>query len=84
MEQIIEKKTSTDFNCPYACSEYGQEIRYWKHMLPETDDILERAVNISVGVVDKGLGAGFGINITSADEEIDGVAERIRRIMKEI
>ncbi len=25
-----------------------------KHMLPQTDDILDRAVNISVGVVDKG------------------------------
>jgi Predicted pyridoxal phosphate-dependent enzyme apparently involved in regulation of cell wall biogenesis len=84
MEQILEKKTSTDFNCPYACAEYGQEVRYWKHMLPNTDDILERAVNISVGVVDKGLGASFGININSTDEEIDAAAGKIRQIMKEI
>ena len=44
--------------------------RYHKHMLPQTDDILERAVNISIGVVDGGLGSAFGINIKSTDEEI--------------
>jgi 8-amino-3,8-dideoxy-alpha-D-manno-octulosonate transaminase len=44
---------------------------YQKHMLPQTDDILDRTINISVGVVDPGLGAGFGINILSSDEEID-------------
>ena len=48
------------------------------HMLPQTDDILSRAVNISVGVVDKGLGAGFGINILSSDDEIDACAEAIK------
>ncbi len=82
MEQILEKKTATDFNCPYICPEYGQEIKYRKHMLPETDDILERAVNISVGVVDKGLGSGFGINVHSTDEEITAVADKIRNTIK--
>ncbi len=48
------------------------------HMLPATDDILERAVNISVGVVDKGLGSKYGININSTDEEIAEVAKTIR------
>lgn len=45
---------------------------------PRTDDILSRAINISVGVVDAGLGAGFGINIDSSDEEIAVVAEKFR------
>ncbi|MBR0359764.1 MAG: DegT/DnrJ/EryC1/StrS family aminotransferase, partial [Clostridia bacterium] len=54
---------------------------YEKHMLPQTDDILERAVNISVGVVDKGLGSGYGINILSTPEEIKTVAENIREII---
>lgn len=52
--------------------------RYRKHMLPATDAILGRAVNLSVGVVDTGLGAGKGINILSTDEEIDRVAENVR------
>lgn len=84
MEQILEKKTVTEYNCPYVCSEYGRKIKYSKHMLPVTDSIIERTVNISVGVVDKGLGAGFGVNIHSTDEEIMKVADMIREIMKEI
>jgi hypothetical protein len=50
-------------------------------MLPKTDDILQRAVNISVGVVDSGLGAGFGINILSSDEDIENCAKTIRKAM---
>ncbi|MGQ4819339.1 hypothetical protein ACQ1ZK_19825, partial [Enterococcus faecium] len=30
--------------------------------LPNTDDLLRRSLNISIGVVDAGLGAAFGIN----------------------
>jgi dTDP-4-amino-4,6-dideoxygalactose transaminase len=41
-----------------------------KGAYPVTDDIVSRAINLSVGVVDAGLGAGFGINIHSTDEEI--------------
>lgn len=54
---------------------------YKKHMLPATDDILGRAVNISVGVVDKGLGSGYGINILSDDEEIMAVGNNIRELI---
>jgi dTDP-4-amino-4,6-dideoxygalactose transaminase len=82
MEQILEKKTSTEYKCPYICEAYGQDIKYYKHMLPKTDAILERAVNISIGVVDAGLGAGFGINITSDDEDIAACAKRIEDVMK--
>ena len=76
MEQILDKKTWTDAH------PFHQDGRtYEKHMLPITDDILERAVNISVGVVDKGLGAGTGININSTEEEINQVAANIREII---
>ena len=84
MEQILGKKTATAYNCPYVCEAYGMNIEYRAHMLPQTDRILERAINISVGVVDKGLGSGFGININSTDEEIKAVAEKIAQVMKEI
>ena len=46
-----------------------------KGSFPVTDDILSRAINISVGVVDGGLGAGWGLNIHSTDEEIEQKAE---------
>ncbi len=49
-----------------------------KGAYPRTDDILSRTINLSVGVVDAGLGSGFGININSTDEEIDRVATEFR------
>ena len=76
MEQFLDKKTWTDAH-PF----HQDERTYAKHMLPATDDILERAVNISVGVVDKGLGSGTGININSTEEEINAVAKNIREIV---
>lgn len=79
MEQILEKKTYTVYPCPYECPAYGKKIKYHAHMLPQTDDLLSRSVNISVGVVDKGLGSPFGITITSSDEEVEQVAETIRK-----
>ena len=76
MEQILDKKTWTTAH-PF----HQDDRKYEKHMLPATDDILERAVNISIGVVDKGLGAGTGININSTEEEINQVAKNIREIV---
>lgn len=41
-----------------------------KGAYPRTDSILALAMNISIGVVDGGLGAGFGLFINSDDDEI--------------
>lgn len=81
MEQILNQVTATHAGCPYQCERYPSGVTYRKHMLPQTDDILERSVNISVGVVDAGIGASYGINILSADDEIRAVGENIRRII---
>lgn len=53
-----------------------------KGSYPKTDDILSRAMNISIGVVDGGLGAGWGININSTDVEIEAKAEQFINIVK--
>jgi dTDP-4-amino-4,6-dideoxygalactose transaminase len=47
-----------------------------KGSYPKTDDILSRAMNISIGVVDGGLGAGWGININSTEVEIEAAASQ--------
>jgi len=47
-----------------------------KGSYPRTDDILSRSMNISIGVVDGGLGAGWGININSTDAEIEAAAKQ--------
>ena len=53
-----------------------------KGAYPKTDDLLSRAVNISVGVVDGGLGAGWGINILSSDKEIENAADQFIQAFK--
>lgn len=77
MEQIIEHKTPTnDWSARGRFTEPGD--------LPKTDDILSRSINISVGVVDGGLGSAFGINIHSDDDEIEVVANRFIEICRSI
>lgn len=53
-----------------------------KGSYPGTDDILSRSMNISIGVVDGGLGAGWGININSSDRSIELAAERFTEACK--
>lgn len=53
-----------------------------KGAYPKTDDLLSRSVNISVGVVDGGLGAGWGINILSSDMEIEKIADQFIQACK--
>jgi len=84
MENILGKKMPTKINCPFTCPYYGENVEYKAHMLPKTDDILQRAVNISVGVIDGGLGAGFGISILSSDKEIADCAAIIKDAATEI
>jgi dTDP-4-amino-4,6-dideoxygalactose transaminase len=57
--------------------EIGQP--YGKGAYPGTDDILSRSINLSVGVVDEGLGSGFGINLRSSSEEIARTAEKFNQ-----
>jgi 8-amino-3,8-dideoxy-alpha-D-manno-octulosonate transaminase len=49
-----------------------------KGAYPRTDELLSRAVNLSVGVVDAGLGSAFGISVKSTDEEIERTARAFR------
>jgi len=77
MEQILGKKMAQ----PYP---YGKGVEYHAHMLPKTDALLERAFNISIGVVDIGVGAAIGINITYSDDEIDAKAAEIRKMLEDV
>jgi dTDP-4-amino-4,6-dideoxygalactose transaminase len=71
MDQITKHKTPvTDWSEPSRYAQPGD--------LPNTDDILSRTINISIGVVDSGLGSGFGINLNSTDNEILSVAKKIK------
>jgi len=78
MEQILGKKHVSKWPDSDSTAEY------YPGMLPRLDDLVLRAVPLSIGVVDPGLGAGYGINILSTDAQIDEAAQNIRRVIKEI
>jgi dTDP-4-amino-4,6-dideoxygalactose transaminase len=85
MEHVLGRKTVDRINCPFSCPYYrdkGGSMEYTKGMLPRTDDLLNRAINVSIGVSDVGLGSGFGITILSKDDEIDRKIEQFRNTVK--
>lgn len=83
MEQILEKRTVTPEGCPFSCPLYkGPEPKYWKGMLPQTDRLLARAINISIGVFDPGLGSGFGVTMRDGFDAVDARAAEFRSVAK--
>ena len=81
MEQLLDKRTPTEEGWPDQHHLYtGDEVKYWKGMLPQTDSLLSRAINISIGVVDAGLGSGFGIALRDDEATIDAKAAEFHRV----
>jgi len=80
MEQILEKRTPIETGCPFHCPLYtGPEQKYRKGMLPQTDALLARAINIGIGVRDPGLGSEFGVTVRDGFDEVDARAEQFLR-----
>ena len=81
MENVLNKYTVTNEGCPYTCPYYkGGELRYWKGMLPQTDELLSRSINISIGVSDPGLGSGWGVTMNDGADVVDERAEQFRKV----
>jgi dTDP-4-amino-4,6-dideoxygalactose transaminase len=83
MEHILEQRTVTPEKCPFTCSPYtdkGGSVRYWKGMLPRTDALLARSLNISIGVSDPSLSSGFGVTIRDGLDVVEEQARRFREV----
>ncbi len=84
MEQLLQKKTVTSKEYPFHSKEYPTDVEYHKGMLPRTDEILSRAVNISIGVIDAGLGAPYGANPKSSDTDVEAIADKIAQTLLQV
>lgn len=81
MEQILEKRTPIEKGCPFHCPLYeGPEQKYWKGMLPQTDALLARAINIGIGVSDPGLGSAFGLTMRDGFDAVDVRVAQFRQV----
>lgn len=83
MEHLLAQRMPTAVHCSFSCPNYakrGGQMRYWKGMLPQTDDLLSRAINISIGVPDPGLGSSFGVSVNDGLEAVEERAAEFRRV----
>jgi 8-amino-3,8-dideoxy-alpha-D-manno-octulosonate transaminase len=84
MEQILDKRMPTAEGWPDTHPLYvqagGKPVEYWRGMLPQTDDLLSRAINISIGVSDAGLGSGFGVRMRDDADVVDAQVEAFRSV----
>jgi len=85
MEQILEQRTVTAEKCPFTCSPYasrGGNMSYRKGMLPRTDALLARSLNISIGVSDPGLSSAFGVTMRDGLDVVEERATRFRDVVQ--
>jgi len=83
MEHLLGKMTVTNEKCPFLCPFYDKpEVIYEKGMLPQTDGLLKRGINISVGVSDPGLGSAYGITINDTKEQIKLIVENLKKAIR--
>jgi dTDP-4-amino-4,6-dideoxygalactose transaminase len=83
MEHLLEQRMPTPVHCSFSCPHYaekGGQMRYWKGMLPQTDELLARAMNIGIGVIDPGLGSAFGVTVQDGLEVVEERALEFRRV----
>lgn len=86
MEHILNQSTVTEEGCPFRCPIYlekGGSARYEQGMLPQTDGLLARAINISIGVWDPGLGSAFGVTVKDGPAEVKASADRFCRAVRQ-
>lgn len=83
MEHLLEQRVVNPVGCSFSCPHYaerGGQMRYWQGMLPQTDELLARSINISIGIPDPGLGASFGVGVNDTADVVDQRAAEFRQI----
>jgi dTDP-4-amino-4,6-dideoxygalactose transaminase len=83
MEHLLEQRVANPVGCSFSCPHYaerGGQMRYWRGMLPQSDNLLARSMNISIGVPDTGLGASFGVTVNDGPDVVDKKAAEFRKV----
>ncbi|MGC9346521.1 MAG: DegT/DnrJ/EryC1/StrS family aminotransferase [Anaerolineae bacterium] len=81
MEHLLQKRVPTAEGWPDTHPRYtGDEVEYYAGMLPQTDALLARAINIGIGVIDPGLGSAFGVSMLDGPDVVDARVAEFRRV----
>ncbi|MFF8907986.1 DegT/DnrJ/EryC1/StrS family aminotransferase [Streptomyces olivaceoviridis] len=76
MPQLAALTESTASPAPFRAPGTESKHDYRRGSLPQTDDILARAVAISIGVSDSYLGAGYGVTVQATESDIERAADQ--------
>lgn len=83
MEHLLQQRMPTQTHCSFSCPHYlerGGQVNYTKGMLPQTDALLSRAINISIGIPDPGLGSAFGLTVHDGTAQVAAKAAAFRQV----
>lgn len=81
MEHLLNQRTAVKRGCPFDCECYPSHARYRKGMLPQTDDLVGRAMSIGIGVADPNLGSTFGVTVLDGEDQVRARAEQFRAVV---
>ncbi len=81
MENLLSKR-QVAAGPPFRSTEYPTDVEYTAGMLPRTDALLRRSISLSIGVVDPGIGAGYGLHPMCGEDEIKKVANEVLAVIK--
>ena len=74
----------SETGCPFNCPSHPADVNYAPGTCPRTDDVLSRAINISIGVQDPELGSAFGIRLTSTGSQISAALDVFVKSAREV
>jgi 8-amino-3,8-dideoxy-alpha-D-manno-octulosonate transaminase len=81
MEQLLQTRMPQSRGCPFTCEcHFDEPIGYQAGMLPQTDAIVARAMNIGIGVSDPNLGSAFGVTVRDGADQVRERASRFREV----
>lgn len=83
MEPLLEKRMPVERAGPFHSLYTDTDaVNYYPGMLPRTDALLSRAMNIGIGMTDRAL-ATFGVNIHSTPAQVETKAAEFREVASE-
>lgn len=84
MEHVLTGRTATGRGCPFDCSCTDSSTpNYRAGMLPATDQLLERSMSFSIGVLDPNL-APFGLRMRDGEDVARAKAEQFRAVANRV
>jgi dTDP-4-amino-4,6-dideoxygalactose transaminase len=81
MEHLLQRRMPVERGCPFNCAcHFDGDLEYRVGMLPQTDAIVSRAMNIGIGVRDPNLGSSFGVSVLDGPDLVRERAARFREV----